>query len=246
MTDHLEYIDNYFKKELTPEESGQFEQRITDDPEFAEQVAFYLSTKEALEVQLAADKKERFRAIYNNRIGEAPVVKMNPIRKLWPYVSAAAVTIALVARFVFFNVAVSPSELADEYIKENFQDLGGTMGTTMDSIEIGKRYFKEGKLDSAQIYFESILLRDSSSFEVTKYAGITCLRKKQYNKAIEYFSRMERAVGKYSNPGMFYHSITLIERNQPGDKEEAKKLLTQVRGNNLTGSDKAKKWLKEW
>lgn len=244
MADNLEYIDQYFKKELSPEESGQLEQRIEDDPAFAEEVAFYLSTKEALRAQLAGEKKERFRNIYNNR--ETPVVRMNPIRKLWPYVSAAAVTIVLVARFVFFNVAVSPTELAGDYIKENFQDLGGTMGAGMDSIKIGKLYFKEGRLDSAQIYFESLLLRDSSSFEVTKYAGITCLRTKQYDKAIEYFSRMERGVGKYSNPGMFYHSITLIERNQPGDKEEAKKLLTQVRDNNLTGSDKAKKWLKEW
>ncbi|MFM9911404.1 MAG: hypothetical protein ACKVOW_18860 [Chitinophagaceae bacterium] len=252
MTNNLEYIDQYFKKELSPEQSGQFEQRITDDPAFAEEVAFFLSTKETLGRQLAVEKKERFRAIYINKEAEAPLVRMNPIRKLWPYISAAAVTIVLIARFVFFNVALSPSELADEYIKENFQDLGGTMGTSMDSIEIGKRYFKEGKFDSAQIYFESILQRDttlqrdSALFKVTEYAGITCLKQKQYGKAIEYFSRMERVTGMYSNKGMFFHAIGLIERNRPGDKDEAKRIMTHIRDNNLTGSEKAKEWIKNW
>lgn len=243
MTDHLEYIDNYFKKELTPEESGQFEQRITDDPAFAEEVAFYLSTRETLGAQLGAEKKERFRTIY---VQKTPEVRMNPVRKIWPYIAAVAAVAVIVLGIYLFGSQKSPQELADNYIKENLFELEVTMDAGMDSIKAGKQFFKQGNLDSARIYFESILGRDSSSFEVTRYAGITCLRLKQYNKAIDYFSRMERVTGLYSNPGMFYHAVTLIERNQPGDKEKARKLLELVVSNNLDEKETAEKWLKNW
>ncbi len=246
MTDNLEYIDNYFKKELTPEQSGQFEQRITDDPAFAEEVAFYLGTKETLEAQLAAEKKERFRTIYNNR--ETPVVRMNPVRKLWPYVAAVAVTIVLVARFVFFNIAVSPVKLADEYMRDNFQNLGVPMGSDNDLLSRAKNLFNEGKLDEALITLEPLVQNESSNYEALEIAGIAALRLEQYDKALSYFQRLENFPRKLSsNPGKFYHALVLIKRNQPGDSKIARQLLQQVVDEDLKGKKTAKKWLeKKW
>ena len=248
MTDNLEYIDNYFKKELTPDQSGQFEQRITDDPVFAEEVAFYLSTKEALEVLLAADKKERFRAVYNNRIVEAPVVRMNPIRKLWPYIASAVVTIVLVARFVFFNIAVSPIKLADEYMRDNFQNLGVPMGSDNDLLSKSKNLFNEGKLEEALITLDPLVQNESSNYEALEIAGITALRLEQYDKAISYFQRLENYPKKLiSNPGKFYHALTLLKRNQPGDQASARPMLQQVVDEDLEGKKTANKWLgKKW
>ncbi len=248
MTDNLEYIDNYFKKELTPEESGQFEQRITDDPVFAEEVAFYLGTRETLEAQLAADKKERFRAIYNDREAEAPVVRMNPIRKLWPYISAAAVMIVLVARFVFFNMAVSPIKLADEYMRDNFQNLGVPMGSDNNLLSKSKNLFNEGKLEEALITLEPLVQTESSNYEALEIAGIAALRLEEYDKAISYFQRLENYPKKLiSNPGKFYHALALLKRNQPGDQAAARPLLQQVMDEDLEGKKTARKWLgKKW
>ena len=41
----LEYIESYFEKKLSPDESRKFEQRIKDDANFAEEVSFYLASK---------------------------------------------------------------------------------------------------------------------------------------------------------------------------------------------------------
>lgn len=245
MTDNLEYIDNYFKKELTPEAFGQFEQRIVDDPAFADEVAFYLGTRETMRAQLAADKKERFRAINNNR--EAPVVRMNPIRKLWPYV-AAAITIVLVARVVFFNVAVSPIKLADEYMQDNFQNLGVPMGSDNDLLSKSKKLFNEGKLDEALITLEPLVQNESSNYEALEIAGIAALRLAQYDKAISYFQRLENFPKKLiTNPGKFYHALTLLKRNQADDQATARLLLKQVVDDDLEGKKTSKKWLgKKW
>lgn len=246
MTDNLEYIDHYFKKELTPEQSGQFEQRITEDPVFAEEVGFYLGTKEALGTQLVADKKERFRAIYNNK--ETRVVRMNPIRKLWPYVAAAAVTIVLVARFVFFNVAVSSIKLADQYMQDNFQNLGVPMGSDNDLLSKSKNLFNEGKLDEALVTLEPLVQNESSNYEALEIAGIAALRLEKYDKTLGYFQRLENFPRKLSsNPGKFYHALVLIKRNQPGDSKIARQLLQQVVDEDLKGKKTAKKWLeKKW
>jgi hypothetical protein len=45
MQNYLEYIDAYFQRTLDPEEIKRFEQKIAEDKEFADEVAFYLSAK---------------------------------------------------------------------------------------------------------------------------------------------------------------------------------------------------------
>ena len=65
--DSLEYIDAYFRGEAPQEETRQFEQRIQDDPAFAEEVAFYLTAREASKEELVEERKRDFRALYRPR-----------------------------------------------------------------------------------------------------------------------------------------------------------------------------------
>jgi len=44
----------------------------------------------------------------------------------------------------------------------------------------------------------------------------------------------------------FYYSFTLIKRNRPGDKQQAKILLEQVVQNGPEGKTTANEWLKKW
>ena len=48
MSDKLEHIDDFFKGELDAEQLELFEKRILEDPEFAETVAFYISSTQML------------------------------------------------------------------------------------------------------------------------------------------------------------------------------------------------------
>ncbi|HKO81806.1 MAG TPA: hypothetical protein VJU78_15480, partial [Chitinophagaceae bacterium] len=77
------------------------------------------------------------------------------------------------------------------------------------------------------------------------YAGIVSLRLEQYDKAVNYFSKIEN-IKLHANPGKFYHALVLIKRSQPGDMETAKQLLKQVVENDLEGKEEAEKWLKKW
>ena len=78
MQSSLEYIDQYFQGTPLPEEASAFEKRITEDPAFAEEVAFYLSARQALKEKLAEEKKSTFREIYAQNIPERILLKQKP------------------------------------------------------------------------------------------------------------------------------------------------------------------------
>ena len=250
--DNLEYIDSYFNGKQSAEETTEFEKKIMGDPSFAEAVAFYLSAKQVAkdhQEQMPETKDERFKELYTKYKldNHSSLQKKDTVmRKLWPYVAAAAIITAVVFSWLTWLKPSSPGKLADRYIKEHFGTLSVNMGITEDSIQKGKHLFNDGKLQEALLQFESIMQNNTSSFEAKKYAGIVSLRLKDYGKAIEYFSQLENYPGLYANPGKLYHALTLIKRNLPGDKQEAKTLLEQVVQNDLEGKADAEALLRKW
>jgi len=241
MSEHLGYIDSYFNKELSPEECRIFDLRIEQDPVFAEEVAFYLNTLNSVKSELASQKKERFREIYQEI---RPVQRPGLVRRFWPYASAAAVTVAIVFRFLFFNAATTPLKLADEYINGTLYELSPTMGA-VDNIENAKSLYNNKQYAEALKMFETIISTDSSQTEAIKFAGITSLRLEDYNKSIQFFTQLENT-RLQENYGKFLHAVVLMKRNGSGDSEEAKKLLTDVVDEKLSGKETAKKWLDKW
>ena len=241
----MEYINNYFSAIPTPEIKKEFEDKIQSDPLFAEDVAFYLSAHKAIKED-AETIKQRFKDIYIQYRLAHPITTQKPlIRKLWPYLAAAAVIIGLIFGLNTFLKSGTPQQLADTYVKEHFQNLGVTMSAEKDSLQRGISLINDNKLNEALSQFESILNRDTSSSDAKKYAGIVCMQLKQYDKAIGYFTQLEN-YSLYSNPGKFYHSIALIKRDQPGDKQEAKNLLQQVVQFDLDEKETAKQLLSKW
>jgi tetratricopeptide (TPR) repeat protein len=244
--DNMEYIETYFNKELSPERKREFEQKIIADPVFAEDVAFYLSLKQAAAAEMK-DEKERFKGIFAQYKQGKNADRQQPalLRKLWPWAAAAAAVLAgiIFGLNVWFQPG-SPMELADKYMLENFQTLSVTMGK-QDSLQMGLSIYNEGRLEEALKQFETIARNDTTFIEAKKYAGIVSLRLAQYDKAINYFSQVENTQ-LYANPGKFYHALTLIKRNRPGDTETAKQLLQQVVENDLVGKEDAEEWLKKW
>ena len=244
--DNMEYIETWFNEELSPERKKEFEQRIVTDPVFAEEVAFYLSTKQVIAMEITEDR-ERFREIYREyKQGNRPErQKTTLVRKLWPWAAAAAVLAGIIFGWNAWVSSSSPKELADKFVEQNFQTLPVTLGNKEDSLQAGLHLFNEGRMEEALKQFEIMAMNNGSSVEVKKYAGIVSLRLGEYDKAINYFSQIEN-IQLYANPGKFYHALTLVKRNRPGDKEMAKQLLRQVVDNNLVGKEDAEKWLRKW
>lgn len=253
--ENLTYIDSYFRGELTPEESAAFDQKIQHDPGFADEVAFYCSSMQVAREQVAADKKKRFRALWQDQgdtLQQAPLRQAQRDRKpaviksLKRWLAAAAVVAGLLIGWYFYMRPAAPGglqELADQYIKDNFTTVSVRMAASEDSLDMAKRLYNENKLTEALIVFEQLNRYNSASDETKKLAGVVSLRLKEYDKAIFYFEQLERLT-LFDNPGKLYHALALIKRNKPGDKEAAKQLLQEVVTLNLAQKETAAQWLK--
>ncbi len=242
MVNDLEYIDDYFRGKMGTGETGQFEQRILEDPGFAEEVAFYLNALQAAREQIRRiGRKEQFWEIIPERESLSP--PPGPIGKLWPYIAVAAVVAGvLLGGWWFFLRPVPEKQLADQFIQQHFQALGISMGSKEDSLQTGLRLYNEGKWTEALRQFENIARSDDSAFEAKKYAGIVSLQLKDYDKALTWFDQLSHYT-LYVNPGLFYQAITLMERNRPDDPEHAKQLLLRVVQEGLEGKETAAQWL---
>ena len=238
-----EYISDYFNRSLSAEEMKQFDQKIQEDPVFAEEVAFYCSSLSVIKDELSEEKKKRFREIYNAE--EAPKQNKTPVifMRRWLKLAAAAAVVIIVIAGWFWWSQPTAMELADKYINENFSELPVTMGNG-DSLQKGKDLYNDKKFAEALEQFETILRADTGNMEAKKYAGIISLKLRQYDKALEYFIRMENNTKLEVNPGKFYHALVLLERNQDNDKEEAGRLLRIVVTDNLEGIETAKELIK--
>ena len=65
--DDYDNMENYFSGALAPEEMKQFDEKIQNDPAFAEEVAFYCMSVQAVKNQLAEEKKKRLKEIYKEQ-----------------------------------------------------------------------------------------------------------------------------------------------------------------------------------
>jgi tetratricopeptide (TPR) repeat protein len=247
MENSLEYIDAYFQRMLDPEEIKQFEQKIANDKEFADEVAFYLAAKQSSKAAADQEKKERFRQLLSQ---EAPVININRERnteRIWIYrVSAAAAVIVclFLAWYFFLGNSASPRQMAEKYIDENFKTLSVKMGEK-DSLQEGLRLYNEGRYDSALQQFESMIQRDTGNYLLKNYIGIAYLRLGNYERALQYFKQFENDI-LFSNPSQINQALTLLKRNLPGDKQKAKELLEHVRDQGLEGKEIALKLLDKW
>jgi tetratricopeptide (TPR) repeat protein len=245
MENYLQYIDAYFNDELGAEEARQFEQRIINDMSFAEEVAFYLSAKKTVREELIKEKKEWFRQLAAENHALSGGRKSGLVKKMLVYRIAAAagfVGIIFLSWYLFLQKPTSPNQMADKYINSNFETLSVTMSTKKDSMQDGLSLYNKKQYNSALQQFETIIQRDTANYSAKRFAGIVYLRLGNYDKALAYFQQLEK-YSLYSNPAVFYQALTLLKRNQPGDKQKARQLLQQVTSQHLSGEETAQQWL---
>ena len=213
MQNYLEYIDAYFQRMLDPEEIKQFEQKIAEDKEFADEVAFYLSAKQSLKAEADKEKKEWFRELLAQ---QRPVIDINQHRSdkkgldIQGVCCGSSDHFVFLAWSIFFSKTASPHQMAESYINENFKTLPVKMGEK-DSLQEGLRLYNEGQYDSALQQFESMVQRDTGNYLLKNYMGIVYLKLGNYDKALYYFRQFENDT-LYSNPSQFNQALTLLKR----------------------------------
>jgi tetratricopeptide (TPR) repeat protein len=247
--ENAEYIESYFTNKFPAEQAEEFEKRIESDPDFAEEVAFYLSVHRVARELAETEKKEHFKKLYQSQSAEEQISvrkisTASPVRKLVYYISAAAVIAGIIYGTYTFTNTVSPQQLASRYEKENLQNLGVTMSTRADSIQTGISLYNDGRYQESLTHFETIIRSDTSSTDALRYAGCSALQLKQYDLALTWFKKLEKQ-SLFSNPGALLEALTLMLRSHPGDIDTAKELLQKIVANNLEGKETAQDWLKK-
>ena len=238
----LEKIDKYFSNELSLSERQDFEIQLVKDDELKESVSFYLNTRTAARKTADTKRRNEFEEL-RQKISQKSQVSGNIKPILW--LSGMAASLMLILGIWWFSRTpdLATATLADTYIQAHFQNLPVKMDASTDSLQMGVRLFNEQKLSEAQTVFKNILSRKNNDSEATKYAGITALRLKNYDKALEYFKILASQKGLFANPGKFYQAITLLQKSSL-HKKEAEVLLKEVIDNNLEGKEEALKMLK--
>jgi tetratricopeptide (TPR) repeat protein len=244
MNELWNHIDDYFNGLLSPDEKQKFEQRCETDEQFADEVALYISSRDAMRAQLLEQKRNEWKIL-----GNAPVVEMKKdetkVVKInrWYMLAAAASVIGII--FLLNPFSKSAEELANDYVKNNLEQLSVNMDGGKDSLQTGINLYNKKEYAKALIIFNDLYTKDSSQTDALKFAGLTQFILGNYNTAILQFDELAGKKGLFSNPGLFYKALVLLKRNTGNDKDEAKKLLQQVADQQLEGSKEAAAWLKK-
>jgi tetratricopeptide (TPR) repeat protein len=243
----FDMIEAYFDGEVSPEEASRFDQRIQEDPEFAEEVADYLGALAALRAANGEERKERFRELYRQGAGtERRGVARRMNSRRWVAFSAAAVVLGMLAlAWLLYLRPGNAAQLADRYIRQNLASLPLKMGR-LDSVQAGIDLYNQGKFAGALARFEAVLLADTLNPTALLNAGIVSLRMESYDKALDYFTKLEKHTDAHISPALFYEAVTLMRRGRPGDSDLAKQLLKRVVEGNLDKKKEAQELLGSW
>ena len=242
MSDSLPYIDQYFNGELPGAEKALFEERCISDPLFAEEVAFYVASRDGVRKELYERKRSEF-AILHKELRARKSPRPGILRQIVPYASVAAACLILYIGWQVFFAPPALQKMADQYIVNRLTVLGKTMGAT-DSMQLGIAAFNDKQFTRAEQIFKALVSNESHTADATKYLGINYLVTGKYEQALTQFEALSR-IPLEANPGLFYTAITLIKRARTGDREKARALLEEVRNRKLPGSNEAEKWLED-
>lgn len=247
MNTDLETIENYVTGQLAADERARFEDALRTDPAVADALTFYMLSKHVAREEAHAVRKAELDAL---RRQTAPAQSFWSAPMRW--VAAASIVILLGLGWYFFQPANGPanselavSQLTDAYVAQHFTKLstdmdGGSSGSnSLDSLRQGINLYNKGMQTEADVIFQDVLKRQPDLESALTYAGITALRRGKYDQAITLFHRLSQRTGLVSNPGTFYEALTLLKRDQPTDKKQAKRLLEDVIIHNLQGKGEA-------
>lgn len=248
-----EQIESYLSGNMSSEEKLRFEAGIESNTELQELLQIYRTIDAEM---YNAEKYSSHEAALSSTLqklnaayfrAEAPVIRMNS-RKQWYRVamSAAAVLVfAIAGYFLFFQSRTDLPQLAGRYVKEDLLHLSITMDGAKDSLQQGIAAYNNKDYPQAIQLFEAVYKAYPDNSDAIKYAGIAYLATGACNRALACFDELAAKKELFSNPGVFLKAVTLLQRNQQGDKEEAERLLQQVTDEKLDGSKEAARWLKK-
>ena len=242
----FDYIEAYFEHRLSAAERQVFEARCSDDPAFAGEVAVYISTRQALKEELLDRKRKEWASLEPIGAAAGPLRSIPRITRRFAILAGAAAAVLAIVIVYLITKPSSPQQLAKGYVGRNYAQLSATLDGSLDDWQRAILAYNNKEYEKAATLFERVAATQPENSDAKKYAGIVYLVTGQYDKALNKFSILTRTPGLLNNPGLFLQAVTLLERDSPGDKNEARRLLGEVVQQQLEGSKEASAWLKSF
>lgn len=255
--ERFEKFEKYLQGEMGEEEKTVFEAELSSNEELNSEFKVYrtIETEMSVNEQNSGHENELKSSleILNARYfkprqeGSTKLVSLysNKLFKAAMAI-AAGLVVLLAAYFVFIQPVQDPQYLANHYIETHLQQLSQTMDASADSLQLGISAYNNKEFDKALHFFRGVQDDQPENSEAIKNAGFAYLVTEDYDKALQQFDNLAAMKNLYSNPGLFLKAVTLIQRNEEGDIQEAKQFLEQVVKEEAEGSDQAEEWLKNF
>ncbi len=207
-------IDNYFQGKFSAEEKKAFDERLANEPSFADEVAFYLHTKATIREDILQARHQEWTQQKQTSI---PLLKIG--------IGIAAMLILGIGYLFFFQQKQTSAQLATAYIDKTFAKLPTNMDSQIDSLSKGVALYNEEKYEASLQIFKQL-----NNIKAPKYAGQAALKLKRYDEAIDYFQRYAAQNESTKSTGNFLTALVYLEK---GEKEKATALLKIIASNDL-------------
>ncbi len=211
-------FEDYLQKKLSEEERTAFENKLTNDPAFAEEFSIY----NALNTHLKNIHSNQ-RAAVQQTVSQAGdtyfSVKKTKVFTLkpWHYSVAASVLLLIGISIFTFNTGVS----YDDYAFSNTISLV-ERSNAKPVIKSAETSFNQKNYKKAIEYFNQILTEQPDNNEVLFYKGIALVETNNYTAAELVFTKLQQSQSIYKNKALFYLALTKLKQK---DYEGCKKLL---------------------
>ncbi|HRP33749.1 MAG TPA: hypothetical protein PKV73_17755 [Agriterribacter sp.] len=249
----IERIEDYLSGKMSPDDELSFETELKHNKTLFDLLRLYrdidfeMRQSEKYKHQEAAlqNTLQQLNAAYFNK--QTPVIKMS--RRLSVFkIAVAAAAILMLMLFSYYGFMQRKSDigqLADRYVQGELLHLSVTMDGAKDSLQLGIAAYNNKAYTQANQLFEAVYQAHPQNYDALKYSGITYMVTKDYVRALTCFDELAAKKELFSNPGLFLKAVTLLQRNEEGDKAQAEQLLREVIRAKAEGSREAAQWLKK-
>lgn len=183
----FDQVKRYLNGEMDDKEKGQFEDRINNDPELAQQVNLDQVLLEGIQLHYRGELKEKLRALDqdNFQVGRQafPLYRALAI--------AAGIVLVLVVGFLAFENKPDGPALYATYFKPYYNvvsdlERGETASGSVDPYQL----YESGQYQQANQSFEELLLADPENNQLIFYNGLSYLNAGLTAKAIDNLSKV--------------------------------------------------------
>jgi hypothetical protein len=223
-------IESYLNKDLTPEESHAFEERIKNNPKLAQLVDAYRDISKHITVREARKGDEKVlketlsnisEVILKEVEGETTVGKQVSLNRFY-WVAAASVFLVGVAFLYFSHFTSYP--LYSEYATHD--PLALTVRGDEDSLKLkAEETFNQGDYILSVEFLSELLKNDPENTRLQLYLAIALLEADQYDEAESYLDLIRQGQSVFKDKATWYLALSNLKQKK---YNRCKELLEEI------------------